>query len=221
MPIKKEILYPIFLECCELIEDTFWKNIFEDLAYGKCPYGTYISKDFFCCKYKKKEFSYKIEKKDPQQLYDDIYEILVKKLGLLSHKDKLQKKIDFTTLENELKEQRKNWASIRKKNIKDNLFENYVIEMKIKYSLTLKQSKYLLSIITIGMIFKIFTTKDIEYANGYIQNINGISFKNKEIILERDIYDFPENTNHCIWIEKKLLSDLWEKYLENLRKLIL
>ena len=65
MPIKREIVYPIFLECCQFTDDKFWENVFEDLAYGKTPYGTYISKDFLCCSYKKKEFSYKIEKKLP------------------------------------------------------------------------------------------------------------------------------------------------------------
>ena len=37
MPIKKEIIYPVFLECCEFSSDTFWANVFEDLAYGKTP----------------------------------------------------------------------------------------------------------------------------------------------------------------------------------------
>ena len=64
MPIRKEIVYPIFLECVESIEDTFWKNTFEDLAYGKSPHGTYISNDFLICKSKDKEFNYKIERKN-------------------------------------------------------------------------------------------------------------------------------------------------------------
>jgi hypothetical protein len=220
MPVKKEIIYPIFLECCEIINDTFWKNVFEDLAYGKCPYGTYINKDFFCCSYKNKEFSYKIEKKDPEILYNDIYSLLVKKLGLLSHKDKIEKRIDFSNMEDEIKEYRKSWSNIRKKNIKDLLLENYVINMKNIYSLTLKQARNLLSIIFVGMVFKVITTKDIIYEDGVIKDINGISFKTNEIILERNIYDFQTNFTPYILIEKKLISDTWEKYLENLRKII-
>jgi hypothetical protein len=220
MPVKKEIVYPIFLECCELIDDTFWKNVFEDLAYGKCPYGTYINKDFFCCNYKNKEFSYKIEKKDPEILYNDIYSLLVKKLGLLSHKDKIKKKIDFTNIEEEIKEYRKSWSNIRKKNIKDLLIENYVIDMKNKYNLTVKQARNLLSLIFIGMVFKVIVVKDIIYEDGVIKNINGISFKKNEIVLERDIYDFQTNFTPYILIEKKLMADTWEKYLENLRKLL-
>ena len=221
MPVKKEIIYPIFLECCEFSEDTFWKNVFEDLSYGKCPYGTYITKDFFCCNYKNKEFSYKIEKKEPEILYNDIYELLSKKLGLLSHKDKIKKKIDFSILEDEIKENRKNWSNIRKKNIKDLLIENYVIEMKKKYSLSIKQSRELLSSIFIGMVFKVITVKDIDYSDGIIKNIDGISFKKKQIIFERDIYDFDINITPYIIVDKKSMSDNWEKYLELLRKLII
>ena len=81
---KKDILYPIFLECLQYTTDTFWENIFEDLAYGKTPYGTYINKNFLCCNYKNKEFSYKIEKKNADQLYNDVFNLLAKKLGLLS-----------------------------------------------------------------------------------------------------------------------------------------
>ena len=221
MPVKKEIIYPIFLECCEFSEDTFWKNVFEDLSYGKCPYGTYITKDFFCCNYKNKEFSYKIEKKEPEILYNDIYELLSKKLGLLSHKDKIKKKIDFSILEDEIKENRKNWSNIRKKNIKDLLIENYVIEMKKKYSLSIKQSRELLSSIFTGMVFKVITVKDIDYSDGIIKNIDGISFKKKQIIFERDIYDFDINITPYIIVDKKSMSDNWEKYLELLRKLII
>lgn len=220
MTVKKEIVYPIFLECCESIEDTFWKNVFEDLAYGKCPYGTYISKDFLCCNYKNKEFSYKIEKKDPEVLYTDIHTLFVKKLGLLSHKDKIDKKIDFVNIENEIKESRKSWSNIRKKNIKDLLIENYVISMKNKYVLSLKQARHLISLIFIGMVFKVITVKDIEYEDGEIKNIEGIKFGKKKIILEKDIYDFDVTISPYILIEKKLMSDTWEKYLENLRKLV-
>ena len=76
MTIKKDIIYPIFLECSQFITDKFWENIFEDLAYGKSPYGTYISKGSLTCKYKDKEFIYKLEKKDPKILYTEIYLLL-------------------------------------------------------------------------------------------------------------------------------------------------
>ena len=219
MTFKKDIIYPIFLECFEFITDKFWENIFEDLAYGKCPYGTYISKGSLSCKYKDKEFIYKIEKKNPETLYNDIYGLLTKKLGLLSCQDKINKKIEFENVDYELKESRKNWNSIRKKNIKDLLIEEYVITMKNKYFLSVKQAKYLLSIIFIGLIFKVFTVKDIKYQDGKILSINGIDFKKKNIILKRDIYDIKSVTNNIIIEDKNLMSTNWYKYLEYLKKL--
>jgi hypothetical protein len=184
MPVKKEILYPVFLECLQFINDAFWENIFEDLAYGKTPYGTYISKDFLCCNYKDKEFSYKIEKKDPETLYNDIYSLLGKKLGILSLRDKTNRQIDFQNIENELKECRKNWANIRKKNIKDLLIERYVLNMKTKYSLSYKQSQTLLSTIFIGLVFKVISVKDIKYSDGSITEIDGITFDEKDFKFE-------------------------------------
>ena len=219
MPIKKEIIYPIFLECFEYTTDSFWENIFEDLSYGKCPYGTYINKNFLCCNYKDKEFSYKIEKKNPLQLYTDIYNLFAKKLGLLSSRDKLKKKLDFNNIEEELKFNKNKWTDIRKKNIKDLLIENYVIDMKNKYSLSNKQSKNLLSSIFIGMIFKVINIKDICYNDGKINDINGIQFEKNKIIYDKNIYDFDINFQKCILIDKPIMSENWNKYIFNLKKI--
>lgn len=218
MPIKKEIIYPVFLECCEFAHDSFWENIFDDLSYGKTPYGTYITKNFLCCSYKNKEFSYKIERKDPQVLYNEIYKLLTVKLGILSRKEKVKKRADFHKTESRIKEFRQEWGNIRKKNIKDLLVERYVIDMKNKYSLTLKQTKYLLSIIFIAIVFKVITSKDIDYSDGKIQNIEGIEFSNKKIILKRDIYNIEVAFSPETVADKKIMSENWDKYLNSLRK---
>ena len=214
--MKREIIYPMFLECSDYCNDNYWKNIFEDLAYGQTPYGTYISKGFFCCNYKNKEFSYKIEKKDSKKLFEDI-SALCKKIGLLSHNDKIQKKIDFRNLENDIKEDREKWCNIRKKNLKDFLIENFVINMKKKYNLDTNQSKYLNYVIFLSMIFKIIGMKDVDYEEGEIKSIKGISFEDKKIILENDLFQY--DGRKCILIDdKKFMSDSWEKYLTALKK---
>lgn len=217
--MKREIIYPIFLECSAICDDSFWKNIFEDLAYGVSPYGTYISKGFFCCNYKNKEFSYKIEKKDVKQLQEDVSD-LCKKIGILSHNDKIRKTMDFRKFEDDLKDNGAKWCSIRKKNVKDFLIENYVIRMKQKHNLTIKQSKYLNYVIFITLIFKVISIKDIEYSNGEITNIKGISFKDRKIVLEKDIYSF--DGAKCIFVDddKKMMSENWNKFLTQLRKVV-
>jgi|TARA_B100001094_G_C18109745_1_gene760452 hypothetical protein len=219
MPIKREIIYPIFLECCQFTDDKFWENVFEDLAYGKTPYGTYISKDFLCCSYKKKEFSYKIEKKLPKDVYNDVYDLLTNKLGLLSPLEKSKKRKIFKDIEEDITESRKNWNDIKKKNIKELLIELYVARMKNKHSLTLKQARYLLSIIFVGMIFKVITNKDVDYKNGKIENIDGIEISHKKIDVKKDLYNLDNNFTPTIILDKNLMYDNWEKYLKELKKI--
>ena len=218
MVVKKEIVYPVFLECSRYAVDSFWENVFDDLAYGKSPYGTYISKDFLCCKYKKKEFSYKIERKDSEILYKEVFDLLYNTLGLVSHKDKIKKRDAFILAENVLKESRKNWNDIKKKNIKDLLIELYVIDMKNKFSLTLVQTRYLASIIFTAIIFKVIGCKDIEYTDGRIDNIDGIDFVSKQIMVERDLYKLETSFSPEIILEKKLMSDSWEKYIKDFKE---
>lgn len=218
MPFKKDIVYPIFIECLQFTEDIFWENIFEDLAYGKTPYGTYLSKDFLCCKYKKKDFSYKIERKEPKILYEEVYDLLANKLGLLSNEEKIKKKRLFNALETNLKKSGKNWVDIKKKNIKETLIEVYVTKMKNKYSLSIAQARYLLSIIFIAVVFKVITNKDIEYENGVIHNIKGIDFIKKQIIVEKDLYKLETSFAPDIVLDKNLMADSWEKYLKDLKK---
>ena len=218
--MHKEIIYPIFLECSNLAVDKFWENIFIELSYGRTPYGTYISKNFLCCNYKGKEFSYKIENKDAEQLHTDIYHLLNVKLGLLSQNEKLKKRINFDDIEENIKESRKTWVNIRKKNIKDSLIENYIISMKNEYELSFAQSKQLLSFILISIIFKITVAKDIDFRDGKIHGIKGISFKHKEVIIEKDLYDTENlvNTPQIVF-DKKLMSDNWNKYIDLKKKL--
>lgn len=220
MPIKKELVYPIFLECCRFSTDIFWENIFENLAYGKSPYGTYISKDFLCCSYRNKDFSYKIEQKDPENIYNELYDILSVKLGLLSQTEKVKKRKDFKDMENIMKDTRKNWNDIKKKNIKELLIELYVTDIQKTHSLSTKQSKYLLSIIFIAIVFKVITNNDIIYENNRIQHIEGIDFVKKQIIIKRDLYKLEVSFAPNIVMDKKLMSDNWDKYLKDLKKLI-
>lgn len=220
MPVKKDIIYPIFLECCQYANDNFWKNIFEDLAYGKTPYGTYITKNFLCCGYKDKEFSYKIERKNHKKIYNDIYNLLTKKLGILSYQEKINKRAKFHLTEGRIRESRQSWTHIKKKNVKDLLIERYVVDMKNKYKLTIKQSKFLLSIIFISIVFKVISNKDIDYYDGKIHNIEGIEFsKEGEIIVKKKIYNLEATFLPNSIDDRKKLSNNWDKYLESLRKI--
>ena len=182
-------------------------------------YGVYITKNFICCNYKNKEFSYKIDKnKNSKTVHDELYNILSNKFGLLSIDDK-------RLLRNKFEETRQNttilanstWAGIKKKNIKNLMIENFVIDMKKKYNLTLSQTKELLSTITIGLIFKTILNEHINYNDGKINSIEGIIIKKNTIIIDTNIYNFEAGAAPQTIVKKKL-SDNWEKYINNLKK---
>jgi hypothetical protein len=69
------------------------------------------------------------------------------------------------------------------------------------------------------MVFKIITSKDINYNDGVIDKIDGICFKKKEIILLRDIYNINPNIASINIEDKNLMSSNWKRYIENLKKL--
>lgn len=218
---KKEIVYPFFLETIQYCEDSFWQTLFNDLAYSKPPSGCYINKGFLCCSYKGKEFSYKIERKEPRILYDEVYALLTERVGILSQKEKNLKKIVFHQLEQDIRQTREKWSNIRRKNIKDTLFEKYVIDMKKKHNLDLKQCKYLLAVIMLSLMFKTITSKDIVYEDDRIQDISGIEFSDGKVMIERQIFssdDTEMSTEQPS--ESKLMSENWDRYLKNLRKTV-
>ena len=185
--MKKELLFSFLLKCCDLAQEKFWKNIFEDLAYGQAPYGAFISKGFLSCTYKGKEFSYKLTPKDPEVMFNDIYELLTDKLGILSANEQNQKRLLFEELEKSMRDKNEEWGKIRKKKIKDLIIEKYVVSMKNEYCLSFVQARKLLAYIYLGAQFKTITPKDVEYVEGEIVSINGISFREGKIILAKAV----------------------------------
>lgn len=215
--IERDIVYPIFLECCNFTDNIFWENIFDNLAYGDSPYGTYISKDFLCCNYKNKKFSYKIENKNSSIIYTEVYNLLKNKLGLMSKLERNNKRLQ---MDNNLNIKKETWNSIKKKNIKSLLIEQYVIRMKNMYKLSIKKSKYLLSLIYICLLFKVVTNKDIIYENNLILDIKGIEISKNCVKINRNIYDNDDINNDDIIINNKLdMSDNWEKFIKELKKI--
>ena len=202
----KKLVYPIFLECCQYTDSIFWENIFENLAYGKPPHGSYISENFLCS-------GYKIGKKDSKTVYEEVFSLLSNHLGTFAQQVK-----DITNIENDIKNSRKNWHDI-KKNVKELLIELYVSRMRNKYSLSIEQARYLLSTILIAIVFKAITVNDIDYSNGRINKIDGINFAKKQVIITRNLWDMNLSFTSCIFVDKKFMANNWEKYLEGLRKI--
>ena len=213
------VMYPKFFDCSQLTDDIFWKSVFEELAYGRCPYGTYITRDFFCCNFKNKEFSYKIDiEKDADVLYNDILTLLTKKFGLMSNVDKVEKRKRFRELEQTIQaEQEKDWDQIKKKNIKHFLIYKYIINNQKRYKLSTTKIRFLLSIIVLGLLFK---NIDVKCKDAGIKKIEGITFKtgcvnvDKTVLQNRDANPIVPK----IIVDKTNLSNEWYKYVSQVKQ---
>lgn len=192
---KLELLYPIFLLCIKYIDsDNYWKIVYEELSYGKCPYGIYIKNDYLCCNYKNKKFNYKINQdKEPGELYKETYNLLKNKFGLLSDNDRLNNKNLFLLHESEIyKDIKDDWNNIKKKNIKQLFIEKYIIKNSLEYDLSEQQSNELLQLILLGILLKTITTKNIIFKNYMIEDISCISFKKNQYIFDQDLFSFKQ-----------------------------
>jgi hypothetical protein len=189
MPIKRDILYPIFLKTIQYTEDNFWKDTFENLAYAICPSGSYISKGFLCSNVKGKEFVYKFIDKEPERIYTDTYSLLKLKLNIMSKNERSILLKEFEEVEENIRKIKTcTWNEIKKKGTKDILLQNFLIEMKYRFELRITQIRKLYNLINLCMILKSISASDIEYIDGEIKNINGIVFSKGKYKVDIDIY---------------------------------
>lgn len=188
-PIKRDVIYPIFLKCLCFSQDDFWKETFQEMAYGNCYQGSYISKGFLCSNVKGKEFSYKFIDKDPEKIYNDITKLLKEKLNIMSKNDRQLLLQEINNADKELLKLREmDWAEIKKKSFRDILFQNFIIKAKKIYELRENQVKCIYNVINLGLILKSIKNSDISYSNGEITEIKGITFSKGKYDVLLDIY---------------------------------
>ena len=102
------------------------------------------------------------------------------------------------------------WENIKKKSLKDILFQNYLIHIKETYELRDVQIKKLYNLINLGLMLKSIKNSDIIYENGKIKDIKGIVFTKGKYKIELDIYSGldDEITKSIEKKEEKLLRNL-------------
>jgi hypothetical protein len=216
--MKKTIQYPIFIQFLAFINDPFWRFIYEDMAYGRCPYGLYLQKNYLCSSIKNKEFIYKFEEnKTIEEVYSDINSLLKEKVGLLSEKERIIQKESI----NRYKCKKDEWNHLKKKIIRETLLEQFVLQKSIQYQLSVGVIHKMLCLLIIGLIFKTINSKDIIYNNGIIENVNGFVFYPKKVLITKNIlvHKVPKNMEET-YNSKKLLYTYWSIYLNDIVTLV-
>jgi hypothetical protein len=215
--MNKNILrFPILLEVSLRHNNTFWSEVFKKLAYGRAPYGCYVtSSSFLVSTNKGHEFTYFIgdQDKSPDAIGNELIDILKKKMNFMSISDRLRKLDVFRNTKRKLKDKlwRSKWVDIRRKKLKDQIIEMYVLKLQESSSLSLRSIKYLLAAIIIGLIFKTIEPDSIEMKNGTITSIPSLKLVGNNWCLET--VDRSENIKiHHISVKpKKTLHDIWVK----------
>lgn len=175
---KKELLYPIFEKCSNIVTDEYWKSFYEDLSFGKTPKCLYISNDTIYTTNKKKSFTYSFVNKDEHVIVKELHTLILQNTNLCSNRDLKKKKADIETTRKKIEKTNKitKFSMIKSKNTKELLISNFVIDMKYKYNLSWAQSQLLLSTISIAFICKNLISQDVIYENNKIKSINGLRF---------------------------------------------
>ena len=222
--MKKEILFPIFLQCASKVEDPFWRYVYEDLSYGKCPYGLSLQKNYLSCYIRGKEFSYKIDaEKTPDTLYEELDVLLRERAGILSEKEKVTERARLcrqrTTTSTTGSKNKEEWSQVKKKMIRDTLLEQYVLDNSLKYQIASVMAKRVLSLLIVGLMFKTITAKDIFYQNGFIKKIEGFEFEPHKAVVCRNVLhckNYTSPTGDEVPAAKPLHS-FWSLYLEDMK----
>lgn len=191
MSAKRELLYPIFLRCVPYLptEDVFWKETFQDLAYGVTYGGSYITKGVLCSKTKGKEFVYKFNDKEPEHIVLEVTRLLKEKLHIMSRNERKALLDDMIDVKDQLEKIRHlEWADIKKKSMKEILFQNFLIRMKSVHELKDVQVKKLYNTIHLGCLLKSIKNTDVLYSNGDIQEIRGFHFSKGRYRVDMDLY---------------------------------
>ena len=102
------------------------------------------------------------------------------------------------------------WVDIKKKSLKDILFQNFLIKIKNQYELRDIQVRCLYNTINLGLMLKSIKNSDVIYEDGEIKGIKGFIFSKGKYRIDIDIYagldeDVSKNSNKK---EDKLLRNL-------------
>lgn len=188
--MKRDILYPCFLRVLTTIDDYYWKNIFENMAYGVCPYGTFIHQGTLYCNIKEKQISYHFASKPDADIRDTLLHYFRTKLsiGTLSEFMAVRTAMENTLLLSNYT----SWKDIRKKNIQTILLINYALHVGKKHNLNINQVQQLFKDICTGFTFKWIDKDDVVYDPTSCSILHINRFKE----CKRSFQNEPKTNNH-------------------------
>ena len=166
--------FPIFNGCKEWTIDSYWKEVFEQCSQGKLPKGVRINRQNVITIPNGSSVQLK---GDSQEVFRTMMHIFRYDLDLRSENDMSKKRMHVEAIKRSLKSAYSgSWKKIKLKNAKLFFLLDFVVRSSKEHSLTKTSSKRLISDIRLGLLFGPITSDDIEYSDGKVNAIKGLSF---------------------------------------------
>lgn len=155
-------------------------------------------------------FSVNLINRDPQELFCDVTELLRNRAGVMPISEHVA--ASGHDAESALTSH-ENWNEIRKKTVRMQLFELFVLESRATYNLSWDQAVRFLSLIQLYNVCKIISAKDVSYRHGKIVSVDGISLFEGGFRFDRPfegsvIDDLDHKRKDSVG---RTVSDLWKK----------
>jgi len=176
------VVYPVFNNFANVIDDKYWKEVFLKFSSGKFPKGIKCDNEKMIINVNGKYTIIKFNDNN-DKVFNSIITILREQLNMKSDIDINKKKEKF----NKIREQ--NETKIKyNKIIKKTLLIDYICYCKTHYKLSLEETNNLYSLIKLGIFFKSIRSSDFVYENNKIKKIKGVTFIQKGTT-KRDSYN--------------------------------
>ena len=220
---KKELLYPIFIECSKLVTDSFWRVFYEDLAFNKCPRTVFITNKSVCSNHKKNPLSYSFDNKKATEIIKELYPLLLDKTNVCSQADWTKKKMMLEKSQQlQSKKEYARWSSIRKKAIKDALIIDFVVKEKNLRGLNWAESRELRTLVTTSLTLSIIESTDVLYEDGEIKGIKCLVYNpnTRKYDIKKPIKNGGRISSNVSENNGIQCSLVWNKFVENYDKAV-
>ena len=213
----KEVIYPVFKECSELIVDDYWCKLFDDLSRGKCPKGLVIYNGILSSSYKRINLNYNFINLTPEQIIKELPDILKNNAYIYSNTDILKnKEIKFAKIEYSSLKNCNDWKKIKNKKMKENLITNYCLFLKKYHKLSITQTKSVYITIRDAIFYyKTHKSNDIIMKDGIISSIKDIEFIYKDNVFVNNRFKnkWSEINSISPKQEQDFLISKWDNYI--------
>lgn len=231
--LDPEQIKTIFETCADLAESDFWADIFTDCSDGNFPKGMRCTGDIlFIRGITGQPHTINLANQDVNEIYEKILEYMKNILHITDPNDENEKMEDFENrmTEKEAKIKEQEWSNVKDKNKKFILYrfiEKVLFGAGKKFDVTMCQRLY--QDISEMLSSKRITGDNIVFEDGYIVNIDGVTFNSDTLSWDVEIAE--KRKKKKIETEKKSyenipiisISDVWTRHLKSVnaqRKLV-